>query len=180
MKILPCKYQLCCCVLSDTEYNTVTYSSNPILNLSFAMSFIFCVYFYAMCMLEDPGYVPNAGSRTQQKAVVDELLSLWKFDDQNFCVSCMVRMPLRSKHCRRCARCVAKQDQWVFLPTLGPQQANSLVIVPGSIVVLEQITTATSPCMCSSWRLGFSFSLVWFYDVCVHSSFRPFRNHLQH
>ena len=61
-------------------------------------------------MLEDPGYVPKLGSRTQQKAVIDELISLWTFDDQHFCVSCMIRRPLRSKHCKRCSRCVAKHD----------------------------------------------------------------------
>lgn len=61
-------------------------------------------------MLEDPGYVPKLGSRAQQKAVIDELISLWKFDDQNFCVLCMIRQPIRSKHCKRCGRCVAKHD----------------------------------------------------------------------
>ena len=88
-----------------------TYTSHPIMNLLFFLSFGFCTYFYVCSMIEDPGYVPKAGSRSQQKTVVDELLSLWKFDEQNFCVQCMVRMPLRSKHCKRCARCVAKHDQ---------------------------------------------------------------------
>lgn len=64
-------------------------------------------------MAFDPGYVPKLGGLTEQKAVIDELLGLWKFDDQNFCVTCMVRMPLRSKHCKRCNRCVAKHDQYV-------------------------------------------------------------------
>jgi palmitoyltransferase len=27
----------------------------------------------------------------------------------------MSRKPLRSKHCRRCGRCVAKHDQYVLL-----------------------------------------------------------------
>lgn len=62
-------------------------------------------------MVYEPGYVPKLAGLTQQKAVINELLSLWKFDDQNFCVPCMVRQPLRSKHCKRCNRCVAKHDQ---------------------------------------------------------------------
>ena len=61
-------------------------------------------------MIEDPGYVPKLGSRSQQKEVVDELLSLWKLDDENFCTICVLRKPLRSKHCKRCGRCVAKHD----------------------------------------------------------------------
>lgn len=88
-----------------------TYSSGPILNILFAFSFGVCTYFYAISMLEDPGYVPNIGSRAQQKIIMDKLFQLWKFDDQNFCVNCMIRMPLRSKHCWRCKRCVAKHDQ---------------------------------------------------------------------
>jgi palmitoyltransferase len=110
MNILPGKltpnvpYVLCLII-------SATYASNPILNTCFAFSYSFCTYFYAISMAEDPGYVPKTGSLAQQKTIMDELFRLWKFDDQNFCVNCMVRMPLRSKHCRRCKRCVAKHDQ---------------------------------------------------------------------
>jgi len=64
-------------------------------------------------MFEDPGYVPKLGSRNQEKDVIEELFSLWKFDEENFCVHCMIRKPLRSKHCFRCKRCVSKHDQSV-------------------------------------------------------------------
>ncbi|OTA97793.1 hypothetical protein M434DRAFT_195469 [Hypoxylon sp. CO27-5] len=67
-------------------------------------------------MVFDPGYVPKLNGIAEQKAVIDELLSLWKFDESNFCVTCMIRTPLRSKHCRRCQRCIAKHDHhcpWV-------------------------------------------------------------------
>ncbi|KAF3770298.1 zf-DHHC-domain-containing protein [Cryphonectria parasitica EP155] len=53
----------------------------------------------------------------EQKIVIDELISLWKYDEANFCVQCMIRTPLRSKHCRRCQRCVARHDHhcpWVY------------------------------------------------------------------
>ena len=87
-----------------------TYSSHPISNLLFTLLYTSTAYFYTLAMLEDPGYVPKLSSRNQQRAIISELFSLWKFDEDNYCIHCMIRKPLRSKHCRRCHRCVAKQD----------------------------------------------------------------------
>lgn len=83
------------------------------MNIGFGICAAFCGYFYTYAMLQDPGFVSKLGSRSQQKAVVDELLSLWKFDGENFCTTCLLRRPLRSKHCKNCRRCVAKHDQSV-------------------------------------------------------------------
>ncbi|KAF3915308.1 Ankyrin-2 [Arthrobotrys entomopaga] len=94
-----------------------TYDKHPILNLLFIAFYGLCVYFYAFAMRADPGFVPLIESREEQKEVIQDLLSQWRYDERNFCVHCMVRMPLRSKHCRRCARCVAKHDHhcpWIF------------------------------------------------------------------
>jgi palmitoyltransferase ZDHHC13/17 len=88
-----------------------TFTSHPFFNIVFAVSYGLTTYFYFISLLEDPGYVPKLASRNSQRKVIEELLSLWKFDEENFCVQCMVRKPLRSKHCRRCGRCVAKHDQ---------------------------------------------------------------------
>ncbi|KAI9832637.1 MAG: hypothetical protein M1819_004222 [Sarea resinae] len=93
-----------------TTLSRNTFSTNPIYNVIFGISYSLCAYFYGCSILEDPGYVPKSGSRSQQKAVVEELLSQWRYDEHNFCTHCMVRMPLRSKHCKRCARCIAKHD----------------------------------------------------------------------
>lgn len=81
------------------------------LNIPFAAFYGLTTYFYITTMIYDPGFVPKMNGIAEQKAVIDELLSLWKFDESNFCVTCMIRTPLRSKHCRRCQRCVAKHDQ---------------------------------------------------------------------
>lgn len=94
-----------------------TFTTAPLANIAYGSAFSLCGYFYFCTMIYEPGFVPKLGGLTQQKAAIDELLSLWKFDDQNFCVPCMVRMPMRSKHCKRCNRCVAKHDHhcpWVY------------------------------------------------------------------
>jgi palmitoyltransferase ZDHHC13/17 len=82
-----------------------------LLNLLFAVFYSLTTYFYVIAMVYDPGFVPKMNGIAEQKAVIDELLKQWKFDETNFCVTCMIRTPLRSKHCRRCQRCVAKHDQ---------------------------------------------------------------------
>ncbi len=89
----------------------ITFTSHPVFNIVFAAFYGLTTYFFFTSLLEDPGYVPRMPSRNSQKKVIEELFSLWKFDEDNFCVHCMIRKPLRSKHCRRCGRCVAKHDQ---------------------------------------------------------------------
>ncbi|EPS38222.1 hypothetical protein H072_7992 [Dactylellina haptotyla CBS 200.50] len=94
-----------------------TYDKHPLLNFAFMICFGLCVYFYAFAMRADPGFVPLSDSREDQKEVVQDLISQWRYDERNFCAHCMVRMPLRSKHCKRCSRCVAKHDHhcpWIF------------------------------------------------------------------
>ncbi|TLD19690.1 hypothetical protein PspLS_09407 [Pyricularia sp. CBS 133598] len=87
------------------------------LNFMFLVFASLTAFFYTSCMMDDPGFVPKMNGIAEQKAVIDELIGLWKFDEANFCVTCMIRTPLRSKHCRRCQRCVAKHDHhcpWVY------------------------------------------------------------------
>jgi palmitoyltransferase ZDHHC13/17 len=87
-----------------------TFSRNPFISVSFIILYGLTAYFYTLSATEDPGWIPKLSSRNQQRAVISELFSLWKFDEDNFCLQCMIRKPLRSKHCRRCGRCVSKQD----------------------------------------------------------------------
>ncbi|KAL1592301.1 palmitoyltransferase akr1 [Paraconiothyrium brasiliense] len=88
----------------------------PFLAGIFAALYASTAYFYFFTMSSDPGFVPKSASRSASKAVIDELMELRRFDENHFCVNCMVRKPLRSKHCKRCERCVAKTDHhcpWV-------------------------------------------------------------------
>lgn len=106
--------------LADRADNTAdSADSHILLNVLFAVFLGLTAYFYILCMVEDPGFVPKLNGIAEQKAVIDELIGLWKFDEANFCVTCMIRTPLRSKHCRRCNRCVARQDQFVSLSRLA-------------------------------------------------------------
>ena len=91
-------------------------TKDTLANLAFIVLYSLCTYFYAMAMSEDPGWVPKSASRSEQKAMTSELLQRGIFDERHFCVPCMSRKPLRSKHCKRCDRCVAKHDHhcpWV-------------------------------------------------------------------
>jgi hypothetical protein len=96
-------------VLPETMKNV----SNPVFgsNLLFVVLYGLVVFYYTSTMRADPGFVPRLNGVAEQKAVIDELISLWKFDENNFCVPCMIRTPLRSKHCKQCHRCVARHDQ---------------------------------------------------------------------
>ncbi|KAL1976464.1 hypothetical protein VTN31DRAFT_2746 [Thermomyces dupontii] len=88
----------------------VTWPSHVIQNVLFIALFAATTYFYALSVMENPGYVPKLGSRHQQREVIRELFDNWIFDEEHFCIHCMLRKPLRSRHCRRCGRCVAKHD----------------------------------------------------------------------
>ncbi|CAK7270168.1 palmitoyltransferase akr1 [Sporothrix epigloea] len=88
-----------------------------LLNFAFGAALSMTTYYYVVCMVADPGFVPKLSGVAEQKQVIEDLLAQWKFDEANFCVPCMIRTPLRSKHCRRCQRCVAKHDHhcpWVY------------------------------------------------------------------
>ncbi|KAF7198524.1 Palmitoyltransferase akr1 [Pseudocercospora fuligena] len=90
--------------------------TNFFLNIAFATSYTLCTYFYFMTMTADPGFIPKGASRGQTKKTIDELVEHNAFNETHFCTTCMIRKPLRSKHCRRCGRCVAREDHhcpWV-------------------------------------------------------------------
>nr|POE87791.1 palmitoyltransferase akr1 [Quercus suber] len=103
-----------------------TIQSHPYLNFAFTASYLLCLYFYVMTMTADPGYIPKGNSRGQTKMMIDELVEHNAFDEIHFCTQCMIRKPLRSKHCKRCGRCVAREDHVLPEPAQSEQHCAIL------------------------------------------------------
>ncbi|KAI8918900.1 ankyrin repeat-containing domain protein [Entophlyctis helioformis] len=75
---------------------------------------IYCMY---MGFVSDPGYIRKASSPEEKCETVVSLAENGMLDARNYCTSCEIRKPIRSKHCRVCNRCVAKFDHhcpWTF------------------------------------------------------------------
>ncbi|GAA5844281.1 hypothetical protein JCM9279_001753 [Rhodotorula babjevae] len=87
-------------------------------NLVFGVLIGSCSYALFKAVTLDPGSVrgPAVGSEGL-KQVVEELVDAGAFNGMNFCLSCLVRRPLRSKHSYATERCVARFDHycpWVW------------------------------------------------------------------
>ena len=65
-------------------------------------------YNFVMTWRSDPGTVVN-GEGERNRTII-ELAERDGFDHRVFCTTCLVKKPLRSKHCAVCDRCVAKFD----------------------------------------------------------------------
>lgn len=75
-----------------------------------------CAFFFYKAICTDPGYVPRLDAE-EMKEAIEELTDQGRLNGTNWCIFCMVRKPLRSKHCRTCNRCVGRFDHhcpWVW------------------------------------------------------------------
>ncbi|XP_065647593.1 palmitoyltransferase ZDHHC17 isoform X2 [Hydra vulgaris] len=78
-------------------------------HIAFWLNSLGLTYCFYKCWLFDPGYIKTSPSQ-QKKEIVELAESNMLNDFSKFCTTCLVRRPIRSKHCPLCDRCVARMD----------------------------------------------------------------------
>jgi len=89
-----------------TTVMPLTSEERPLESMLFwIINAIFFPLYYKL-VFSNPGYIPTHGSEWK------EFVSALEKDEPlpQFCLTCMVRKPLRAKHCRSCGHCVARFD----------------------------------------------------------------------
>ncbi|KAF7289334.1 Palmitoyltransferase [Mycena indigotica] len=111
--------------------------SHSLAHLGFALTFMLCAYNFFRAVTLDPGVCPVPNSDAELKSIIEDLASEGRLNGQTFCVQCMARKPLRSKHCRICERCVGRHDHhcpWVW-NCVGANNHRQFVIFVSTLVL---------------------------------------------
>uniref|UniRef100_A0A8C7IQ95 Palmitoyltransferase n=1 Tax=Oncorhynchus kisutch TaxID=8019 RepID=A0A8C7IQ95_ONCKI len=83
-------------------------------HLPFLLNSVCLFYNFGKSWKSDPGIIK--ASEEQKKKTIVELAETGSLDLSIFCSTCLIRKPIRSKHCAVCNRCIAKFDHhcpWV-------------------------------------------------------------------
>uniref|UniRef100_A0A673CW32 Palmitoyltransferase n=1 Tax=Sphaeramia orbicularis TaxID=375764 RepID=A0A673CW32_9TELE len=104
-----CHYP-CLCVL----LNLAAHLPFATVHVPFLINTLALFYNFGKSWKSDPGIIK--ASEEQKKKTIVELAETGSLDLSIFCSTCLIRKPIRSKHCAVCNRCIAKFDHhcpWV-------------------------------------------------------------------
>ncbi|KAF7970447.1 hypothetical protein HWV62_23935 [Athelia sp. TMB] len=133
--------------------------THPFTNLLFGLAMGLCAYNFFRSITLDAGTCPKPSSDGELKTIIEDLASAGKLNGQTFCIQCMARKPLRSKHCRTCDKCVARSDHhcpWVW-NCVGSNNHRQFILFVSTLVVgillfdyltfslFSSITVSTNP-----------------------------------
>uniref|UniRef100_A0A673VXZ7 Palmitoyltransferase n=1 Tax=Salmo trutta TaxID=8032 RepID=A0A673VXZ7_SALTR len=101
-------------LLSSVLLNSSVHLPFATVHLPFLLNSVCLFYNFGKSWKSDPGIIK--ASEEQKKKTIVELAETGSLDLSIFCSTCLIRKPIRSKHCAVCNRCIAKFDHhcpWV-------------------------------------------------------------------
>ncbi|XP_070568248.1 palmitoyltransferase ZDHHC17-like isoform X1 [Ptychodera flava] len=84
------------------------YINTMSIHIPFFINSALLVYNFTKAWRSDPGIIST--SQEQKKRTIIELAEMNKLSVDIFCTTCLIRKPIRSKHCSYCDKCIAKFD----------------------------------------------------------------------
>jgi len=74
------------------------------------LTLVAALFIFYKTWKSDPGHILKCTNPSEAHRTITELCERGLFHNHTFCTTCLVRRPLRSKHCQACNRCVARFD----------------------------------------------------------------------